>query len=766
MRQLIWAGVILLLGILLYSSLTENSIKTNLFALLPDEQNKNIPQQAVDAYSEKLSRKVIYLFTANNDQSAIHLAELNIPKLEKSQLYSDIKAKVTDQELAAYNQSFESYQFSLLSAKDRAGLIKQPSSWLITKLTKLLISPVSGLDSNSLSNDPFLLYRDYLTELPRGNPKAQLVNGYTLFHENNQSHVLVLTELANGAFIQNIQDQFSQLQSELNTGGLEQQTIKVFGVIRYALQNRELAEKEMLAIGLGSLIGIMLIFYLVFRRLLFLPIILLPIAIGGLSAFSVSLFIFGELHLISLVFGVSLIGVSIDYALHYCCSHSNLSNSNDNIQALTEVRSALSLGLVTSSIGYLTLSIADFPALRQMAALAIAGLAGAYFTVLFWLPTLIKKPLKVQPVFISLVSVWINWLRDKKPVSIWFVVLLVVVLYGLNYFSKNNQDNVKILRANLVELEIIDKYVQKVIGEFPNSQFFVVSGKSKHETIKNERELVKQIRQIDSGAGRVYALSDWFPDYQQQEQNYNLLQQNISQNKTLGTDLAKAGLPEGLLDKYREKLSGSNFTPMNLDVFLNSPLGKIHKHLWLGEVEGQFYSIVSLYGYKDLQILNSIADELSVSLIDRSASISNLLAKYRVTIERMFPLVLLAIFIILSFRFGLHDSFRVVSAPLLAAMLSFLCLNIIVGSYNLFSIFGLIITIAISIDYAIFIRESKGYSKGTYLAISLASITTILALGLLSLSFTPALSAFGLSLLLGVLFSLVLTPIIVRPKTS
>jgi predicted exporter len=203
---------------------------------------------------------------------------------------------------------------------------------------------------------------------------------------------------------------------------------------------------------------------------------------------------------------------------------------------------------------------------------------------------------------------------------------------------------------------------------------------------------------------------------------------------------------------------------MGVEEFIKSPLGKIHNQLWLGKLDDNYYSIVSLYGYMDLASLNKLASlSPDINFIDRSASVSHIFKKYRIKIEKMFPVVILVVFLLLSWRYGVTGSFRVVSAPLVSALLSFLLMNLITGEYNLFVIFGLVITVAISIDYAVFIRESKGNNESTYLAISLASLTTVLALGLLSLSHTPALSFFGLSLLFGVLISFVLTPLIVKP---
>ena len=770
MYRVLWGVIVSILAISLVFTFKPDNINTNLFALLPTQASEstpqnNIPHQAIDRHSEKLSRKVIFLVTAGDDSQAIKISNELYVQLKQSNIFSDIQYQIEDSELRAMYSSFQTHQFNLLSESDRKGLKNQPEQWLGSKLIAQLVSPIAGVNSDSLLADPFSLYRDFLTGLPTGNRLAEIKDGYTFFHANNQSHILVTTELSDSAFAQGIQDEFSQLMNTLDNNVDLNEHVAVFGVIRYALQNTLLAKKEMSTIGVGSLIGIVLIFFFVFRRFLLLGYILLPVGVGVLSAFSMSMLLFGEVHLISLVFGASLIGVSIDYTLHYCCSNSNLSDSKNGRDALNEVRSALTIGLVTSSLGYLMLSVADFPALRQMAALAVAGLTGAYFTVIFWMPSLVNKPLVVQANVVNWISAASNWLRRQKEMPLWLVLIVIVMSYGTNFLIKNSQDDVNILRAHTPELDNIDARLQTILGEFPNSQFFLVRANTPQEVMDNERQLLNKLQGIPSDKGRVYALSSWLPDEKIQQSNYQMLKQSIIDNKNLDAVISDAGLPVDMIASYRAMLASSKYMPIDIESFVASPLGKLHSHLWLGVIDESYYSIVNLYGYKDLPALNAIADlSPDYNFIDRSANISHLLEKYRIIIEKMFPLVLLAIFLLLSWRFGLKDSFRVVSAPLLSALLSFLVINIFVGEYNLFSIFGLIITIAISIDYAVFIKESSGDNKSTYLAISLASLTTVLALGLLSLSHTPALGAFGLSLLMGVLFSFILTPLIVRPK--
>jgi predicted exporter len=767
MRQILWATVVALLAVSLLFTFQPANIQTNLFSLLPSESSGSIPQATIDQYSEKLSRKVIFLVSAANREAVIEDADNMYSLLVESQIFSEIRFRISEAELKAIYQTFEPYQFNMLTETARSNLQSEPEKWLSRKFIDQFISPIAGVDSQSLKVDPFGLYRDFLTKLPRGNQSAEIENGYTFFKTKTQVHLLVTAELADSAFSQDMQNAFQKLMLEINKIDENASAITVFGVIRYALENRLLAQQEMSTIGLGSLLGIIFIFFFVFRKISLLAYILIPIVIGVLSAFSIGMLLFGEIHLVSLVFAASLIGVSIDYTLHYCCSNSNLSTATTAKQALLTVRSALTIGLVTSSLGYLTLAIADFPALRQMAGLAVAGLAGAYFTVLFWMPALLHKQLMVHENVINWITTLTEWIQARRVIPVWLIASSIVVVFIANVLLKNSQDDIKIMRSQLPALAAIDTRIQTTIGEFPNSQFFLVRAESPHAMMRKERQLINQIKSIKSQQGRVSALSQWLPDIETQQQNHQLLKNSILKNQTLDAYIATAGLPVAILSDYRERLATTPAKTMQIEEFVQSPLGKLHEHLWIGKHGGHYYSIVSLYGFQDLSALNQVASELTeVYFIDRAASVSNIFEKYRVMIEKMFPVVLFVIFILLSWRYGLTGSLRVVSAPLLSALLSFLCINLISGEYNLFVIFGLVITVAISIDYAVFISESRGDNRSTYLAISLAGLTTMLALGLLSLSRTPALSFFGLTLLFGVIFSFVITPLIVKPERT
>jgi predicted exporter len=76
------------------------------------------------------------------------------------------------------------------------------------------------------------------------------------------------------------------------------------------------------------MIGVILLFLVTFRSVRPLVLATLAISTGMLVAFTVSIWLFDRVHLLTFVFGATLIGVSDDYALQYLCDAFRLPNWN------------------------------------------------------------------------------------------------------------------------------------------------------------------------------------------------------------------------------------------------------------------------------------------------------------------------------------------------------------------------------------------------------------------------------------------------------
>ena len=155
--------------------------------------------------------------------------------------------------------------------------------------------------------------------------------------------------------------------------------------------------------------------------------------------------------------------------------------------------------------------------------------------------------------------------------------------------------------------------------------------------------------------------------------------------------------------------------------------------------------------------LSAVAAPLDgVRWVDRSADYSALLRHYR---ERMSWLLLAgyaAVAVLLFARYG-RTAWRALLPTALAALLGVSLLGWFGVPLQLFGVLAQLLLLGMGVDYGIFLLEHRG-DGASWLAVCLGAASTLLAFGLLSLSATPALHGFGLSLLFGIGLVWLLSP--------
>ena len=127
-----------------------------------------------------------------------------------------------------------------------------------------------------------------------------------------------------------------------------------------------------------------------------------------------------------------------------------------------------------------------------------------------------------------------------------------------------------------------------------------------------------------------------------------------------------------------------------------------------------------------------------------------MLARYRTAVSELLLLAYAAIFLVLAWRYGLRDASWLLAAPLGATLLTLAFAGVAGLQVNLFAVLGLLLLVALGVDYAIFLRESHAERTTAVLSVSLSALTTMLAFGLLALSSTPLIRSIGLTLLVGI----------------
>lgn len=509
------------------------------------------------------------------------------------------------------------------------------------------------------------------------------------------------------------------------------------------------ASREVATIGLGSLAAVLLLVWLAFRSLRPILLVGLSLLVGVGAGVAVTAWCFGQVHLLTLVFGASLVGVAEDYGIHYFASR-----QQDGAPPRTLMRRllpALGLALATSVLAYLTLAIAPFPGLRQMAVFSAAGLTAAFLTVVLWFPLLdrrVPRRSAFSRAVASSLARWPRWPHGLAGLAL-AAALAIGVLGGT--WQLQVRDDLRSLQASPAGLIAGEREAARLLSLPSPAQYFLVEAGSAEALLRTEEALVEQLAPL-RGQGVLAgwrAVSDFLPSQARQEHDAALRQRieaavMAQASARLGEDLAPAPPPAG---------------PLLPATWLAAPASSPLRPLWLGEAQGRWASIVLLEGLTPAStgpLADLAAGTTGVRWVDRTAAYSNLLSHYR---RMMGGLVfaayaLVGLALVLRFR---RRAWRALLPTAIAGATTLGLLGWLGVPLDLFGVLAQLLLLGFGIDYGIFLLEHDD-DPASWLAVSLGAASTTLAFGLLALSATPALHSFGLSLLLGIGIVWLLSP--------
>ncbi|WP_172563345.1 MMPL family transporter [Vibrio alginolyticus] len=759
---LVWLNLVVLASALLLKQWVwsaESPIETNILKLLPKNQQNPVAEQAFESVSASMSDKVIFVITAP-DKNALFAAAAEFDKgLRQSNHFRDVVGKISPQEQQAWASYYFKHRFQLLTPEQRERLSQNPEQQ-VQHVIQSLYNPFSGVTGQELQNDPFLLFRDYLSQVTQQSSSFRLDNGYLSVEKDGAQYLLITAELKDSPYSLTEQLAVPDIQA-LEQGVAQKYGAEVAhtGVLFYADFGTQSAKSEISTIGVFSLLGIIALFLLVFRSVMPLSLALLSITIGLLVALSVTTWIFGKVHLFSLVFGASLIGVSIDYAFHYLTERLAAGNEWDSEQGLKHIFIAITLGLITSLIGYLGMLVAPFPGLQQLALFSSIGLIAAYITVVAWYPILARNPsrsisnLPGQ----SLLAKWLTlWNQPRIKVGL---PMLCVVASGFFLLQLNYDDDIRLLQTMPKDLKQQETLITTLSGMQSSQQMLVVTADDDESLMKKLESLTPTLEawKAESTIESYQSLSRYLSSVERQQQDYQLIRDlYATQSSPLTSGLGLSKKPK----------MDADFIPVTVEQYLQNPVSAPVRFLHLGKIKEKSATVVVLNQLQDSAVVKAFAKSQSdVVYLNKAEEISTLFGEYRIKIMELLAAASAVIFLVLIKRYGLQHSCRVLLPSLIACACGLATAVAMGTTLNLFNLLGLVLILGIGIDYTLFFAE-KARSVSTLLAITLSAMTTVLSFGLLSLSQTHAIHSFGITVLSGIFVAWLLSPIAIKTEET
>ncbi|RCU52790.1 hypothetical protein DU002_02170 [Corallincola holothuriorum] len=754
----IWLTILFTLAVLSFVIFKQGfQVNTNLMALFPEAEQSPIESHASKRLALTQGRRIALLISHAAPEKLKILAPLIESELLESQLF-DIKEQLSEQSQLA--DLYRNYHHQLFSDTTRRQL-EVDADTLLTSGLVAFYNPFVGISPQEYLNDPALTLRNFMMSRAQSD-KLILENG-RLWHKSDDANWLFLPLMLK-ADPYNFRVQ-EKLLTTINNVKLRhpELTINYTGTAFYAAYGADSARSEISTIGVGSILGILLLMVWVFRSLTPLILAGVAISVGIVAAALLTHIVFGSIHIFTLVFGACLIGVSIDYAFHYFSHQSQANKDNRGLDTVSKIFPGISLGLVSSATAYAALSLAPFPGLRQVALFSATGLCSAYLTVILAFPTFMssrRKPAnKVPWANKALIEFWQQLNMSKRGIIAAVVMLTCIPALIL----QKNDDNIRNLQSLDPTLQSMEQQFKQLLGGANSPRFLLSTSDDAESLLQMDEEVVELIQQ-SSNDSKVIGLSRFVPSARQQELDYNLyLRQVVPKTYTA---LVTAGFPEETAHKQVNRLKGASFNALTLTEWLDSPASAPWRFLWIDDAANKKNAAITLIQstlstHKLQQILPH-----DVRVIDPAEQYSKLFGRYRQQISWLLLLAYVVIFALLNFRYSWRRAVAVISVPAGGCLLTLGALSLASVPLNLFHALALILVTGISIDYSIFFAETQKNPETTLLSIALASTTTMLSFGLLGLSATPAVSAVGITVSLGIIFAYLLSPLAFQHDTD
>ncbi len=743
-------------------------LQTNLLALLPPTERNPVAEYAAGKLAEAAGNRAVFLVGERAGVDAAAAARLLAAELRRSNGFRSVLADLPAVDLGRLAGFYLTYRFNLLSEADQRAL-SSGSAVLEQRLERKLLAPFRFGLGYPAAEDPFGLADAWLASLPLASLRLEPDNGVLVARGDERTWVLVAAEPAGSSYDGDSQQRVAKAvaaaEQALRAAHPDARLLRS-GTVFYADAARASAEREVDFIGAGSLAGMLLLLYLVFRSIRPLVLGLLTVAFGVTAAATVTAGVHGELHLITLVFGASLIGEAIDYAVQYFAAHLGAGADWDAEAGLRRIAPGLTIALATSLLGYSALMLAPFPALSQIALFALVGLSAAWLSVFLLLPALLARPGKRDPEkAVALPRRFLLWWQATvRPRHCFSVggLLLLAALPG--WLQLRSNDDVRLLVARPPTLVAQEEKIRELTGIGGSSQFFLVEGASPDEVLANEERLSQRLAVlVTSGElASFQATSTFVPSSQRQQENRALWREKVfSDEAALRTLFAKTGLRDDLADRQLAAFKAAENRRLTVQAWLAAPLSAPYRHLWLGAQASGYAAIVLPRGMRDLRGLADSARNLAgVTLVDKPGSVSSLFRSYREWGASWLAGALCLVYGMLCLRYGWRLGAVVLMPTILAVALALGVFGYSGTPVTLFNIMGLMLVIGVGVNYAIFLREGGVRTAATLAGVLLSAGTTLLSFGLLAFSSMPALSGFGLTLLVGIGIAVLLAPMV------
>ena len=655
------------------------------------------------------------------------------------------------------------YRYLLNKNSEAAPFTPQELAQAFDQRMQELVAPFPSPFKQQLPRDPTAAYPMLLKQwLPPSRPNS--VQG-VWFSADQQRALLIAETRAKGMEIDSQQQAFDAIRqqlSKIDSGG--QMRLQVSGPGVFAVHSREVIRSESKLLSVISSAAIILILLLVYRSLRITILAALPLITAMLAGSCAVGLLFGELHGITLAFGITLLGVTIDYPIHL---FSHLKKEESALQGLMRIWPTLKMGVITTCIGYLVMATTDFRGLSQLGVFTIAGLLAGALSTRLLLPRLMKQGWQLT---IDTGTGKIPQL-GRFPARFMLALGLCSVLFLFVQPTSIWQDDMSSMSALPKQLLELDREMRIQLNAPEVSHLIILHDADLEGALQRAEGLESSLNDlIKSQAVAGFNLaSHYLPSQKRQLERRAALPLDAQLKSDLEQVLTGYRFRSNLFEPFLQDVAATRkLQPLVLEQLAATSVGQ-HLANLISQESDEWFLTIPLYGVSSpaaIEQLIAQTNDASIRYLQLGEESRRMVIGFREEIFSRIGWGVLAMVLLLSVSLKSGRSALLILLPVLLAVTLTVALLVLLGEMlTIFHLVALMLVVGIGIDYSLFFSRqeaSEEDGRRTFHALTVCAISTATVFAILAGSEIPVLSAIGLTTAIGVVGSFMASMIFAR----
>lgn len=519
-------------------------IQSDLRSLLP--QNHTSAERFADILSAFGSQDYLFLLIEGESANAlIAFAEDLAPRLQALSWIEKIIYKITPEELEFSQKIFTEFLFYYATPEQLKTFIARLQPQALEKHFRYNQAKLYSADPSQVLRiqiDPLGFLESFYQEKAQQSP-FDLSTGYWLSPQPTHTALLMKikgkfpsTDLHQSlALMEGVQHALTltQTQQSLASPSETPCTVSLLGGYAVAQQKYREFRKDLSLTLSTSLLMVFALLWWSFRYFRFVLFMAIPLHLALLWALAFGSYWIGPLTSIATAFAAILVGIGVDFAIHFLHRFAVEREHSPPEEALkttlTQTGRGLILAGLTTIAGFSAFYTTDFKGFAELGLLSALGICFCLLFTFVLLPLFLlhylPPHLKISP---RRLGSWSYWgIRFPRTLLFFALVLTLASVGILGFLGKPGipfQSNIHILRPQ--EQETLQK---KLAFYFKQSEVLYLSYHAKtEEELHHKTASVAKVLESLHQQGVLHhfqCLSQWLPPFSQQETYQKLLKQ-------------------------------------------------------------------------------------------------------------------------------------------------------------------------------------------------------------------------------------------------